>query len=294
MLAGPCRLAQALDVVRVPRPTSDHDARRNYSRALLAEVLRRTEPAFGPYTLEESDSPMTRGRLLLEMRDGVHVNVVANPADDKWLRELKAVWVPIDMGLQGWRIALIRRSQQAEIEALPSIAAFKAMRFGVASVWITRTALEQSGFKTVLGENYDGLFGMLLAQRFDMLPRGINEIFDEYDQRAPANPELAIERRYLTHDHIVSLFFVSPKAPRLAERIAAGMDAMLKDGSLRRFLLAYHGEAIARARLCDRIVVDLPRPALPRELAGRPELWIDPFNPTHDAKGGCRAVPNRR
>jgi len=267
---------------------SAHDPRRDYSRQLLLEVLRRTEPAFGPFQIQQAAEPMNRRRLLREMHEGQTVNVVANPADGEWLKELTAVWVPVDMGLQSWHIALIRASTQARLDKLRSGEDLKALRFGTANTWITTRSLEQSGFNIVAGENYDGLFGMLLAQRFDLLPRGVNEIFPEFDQRRPEAPELAIEQRFLLHDHIPSLFFVSPSAPHLAKRLSTGMEAMLKDGSLRRFLLTAYADALRRARLCERIVVDLPRPALPPELENRPELWFDPLDPRN---GFCPAEP---
>ncbi len=287
---GVVRAALAVDVVRFPSPSSAHDTRRAYSFQLLTEVLRRTEARYGPFELNEVDSVMTRRRLLLEMREGRHVNVLANPADEEWLRELKVVPVPIDMGLQSWRIALIRQPLQARVNALRTPEQFKALRFGVSSNWVTRHALEENGFDTVIGGDYEGLFGMLLAQRFDLLPRGLNEVFLEYDQRHPQVPELAVEQRYLLHDHIPSLFFVSPAAPHLAERLNVGMEAMLKDGSLRRFLLSYYGDVLHRARPCERKVIELPLPPLPAGLASRPELWFDPLDP-HNGFCAGRAVP---
>jgi hypothetical protein len=229
---------------------------------------------------------MTRRRLLLEMREGTHVNVVANPADEEWLRELKVVPVPIDMGLQSWRIALIRGPLQKQVNALRTPEAFKALRFGVSSNWVTRQALQENGFNIVTGGDYEGLFGMLLAQRFDLLPRGLNEVFPEYDQRHSQVPVLAVEQRYLLHDRIPSLFFVSPAAPHLAERLSAGMEAMLKDGSLRRFLLSHYSEVLHRAHPCERQVIELPLPPLPLDMAKRPELWFDPLDPRN---GFCSA-----
>lgn len=291
LFMGRAVAVQAADIVRIPGPVSAQDLRRDYSKALLVEVLRRTESSHGRYELVEFAGAMNRPRLLLEMREGARVNVVANPADAQWLRELTVVWVPIDMGLQRWRISLIRRSLQAELDRVRSLAEFKAFRFGVASGWVTRSALEASGFETIVGGNYDGLFGMLLAQRFDLLPRGVNEVFHEFDQRKAQSEELAVEQRFLLHDQIPVLFFVSPSAPRLAVRLTAGLEAMLKDGSLRRFLLSYFGDTLSRARLCERTIVEIPSPPLPRELVGRSELWIDPF--IAQRKIGCRAPAER-
>jgi hypothetical protein len=291
LLAGLARPAPAMDLVRFPRPVSAQDPRRTYAWQLLTEVLQRTEAAYGPFKMVEAETAMSRRRMLLEMRTGEHVNVVANPADAEWLRELKAVMVPVDMGLQGWRIALIRQADQARLDQLHAPEELKALRVGTASAWVTTRALVSSGFNVVTGEDYEGLFGMLLAGRFDLLPRGLNEIFPEYDRHHAQAPELAVERRFLLHDHIAVVFFVSPAAPHLAERLAAGMEAMVKDGSLRRFLLSRYEDALHRAQLCDRMVMDLPRPTPPPELAKRPELWFDPLDPRN---GICPARSTAR
>jgi hypothetical protein len=282
LLAAP---AWAVDVVVFDRPASQNDFRREYARSLLRTVLERTTPEYGPWRMELAPAHMERRRLLAALKEGKWVNVTAYPASGDWMRALKAVPVPIDMGLQSWRIALIDKRSQPQFRALGP-AQLKLLRAGANNAWVTYRSLQQNGFSVVSGGNYDGLFDMLMAGRFDFLPRGVNEIFRELEAHRREYPDLAVEESFLLHDQIPSLFFVSPHESRLHKRIAAGMEAMLKDGSLERLVLRYHGAELKRAALCHRKRIELSSGELDPALAARRELWLDPFDPRH---GFCPA-----
>jgi hypothetical protein len=273
--------ARAVDAVIFDRAASPADLRREYSKALLLQVMERTVPEFGPYTIEYADIHMERPRLLEALKDGKLINVTAYPADAKWLKALRAVPVPTDMGLQSWRIALIDSKNQDRIRKLALPQGLKEMTAGVGAVWVTRASLHENGFHYVTGSNYIGLFDMLIAGRFDYFPRGVNEIFQEYDQRKQAFPQLAIEESIVLHDNIPSMFFVSPRNPRLYQRIRAGMEALLNDGTLERFVLEHHRSSLQRAKLCNRRRIDLPNKDVDPAMLARKELWLDPFNPRH-------------
>lgn len=272
---------RAVDAVIFDRAASSADLRREYSKALLQQVMERTVPEFGPYTIEFADAHMERPRLLEALKDGKLINVTAYPADAKWLKALRAVPVPTDMGLQSWRIALIDSKNQDRMRKLALPEGLKEMTAGVGSVWVTRASLQDNGYHYVTGSNYIGLFDMLIAGRFDYFPRGVNEVFQEYDLRKQAFPQLAIEDSILLHDNIPSMFFVSPKNPRLYRRIRTGMESLLKDGTLERFALEHHRGYLRRAKLCNRRRIDLPNKDIDPALLARRELWLDPFNPRH-------------
>ncbi|WP_431478852.1 hypothetical protein [Massilia eburnea] len=273
--------ARAVDAVIFDRAASSADLRREYSKALLLQVMERTVPEFGPYTIEYADIHMERPRLLAALKDGKLINVTAYPADAKWLKSLRAVPVPTDMGLQSWRISLIDSKNQDRMRKLVLPEGLKEMTAGVGSVWVTRASLHDNGFHYVTGSNYIGLFDMLIAGRFDYFPRGVNEIFQEYDLRKQAYPQLAVEDSVVLHDNIPSMFFVSPKNPQLYKRIRAGMEALLKDGTLERFVLEHHRSYLQRAKLCNRRRIDLPNKDIDPAMLARKELWLDPFNPRH-------------
>ncbi|WP_374585916.1 hypothetical protein [Pseudoduganella sp.] len=290
LLASLALEARAVDAVIFDRAASPADYRREYSRALLQQVMERTVPQFGAYSIDYADAHMERPRLLEALKQGALVNVTAYPADAKWLKALLSVPVPTDMGLQSWRIALIDARHQEKMRRLALPDGLKQLTAGVGSVWVTRAALRDNGFRHVTGSNYIGLFNMLMAGRFDYFPRGVNEIFQEYDLRRAAFPQLAVEDSIVLHDNIPSLFFVSPRHPRLHQRISAGMEMLLLDGTLERFVLQHHRAYLQRAKLCQRRRIELPNRDIDQAMLARKALWLDPFDPRH---GFCPAADRR-
>jgi hypothetical protein len=64
----------------------------------------------------------------------------------------------------------------------------------------------------------------------------------------------------------------------LARRIEAGMEMMIKDGSLNALFQKYKGESLKNAGLGKRRVLTLPNPTLtPETPLSRGELWFNPL-----------------
>ena len=107
--------AAALEVVH-PAPESAGDTRFEYYWQLLARALTITEPDFGPYVLRSATSAMTERRALEELMTGsgkITVLVHGNVAD--YEKQLLPVYFPLDKGLLGYRVFLIRSETQASV-----------------------------------------------------------------------------------------------------------------------------------------------------------------------------------
>lgn len=271
--------AIALDTVILDRPLSGLDRRNDYAALLLMEVLKRTEPEFGSYKVELAPVYMERKRLLEELKLGQLVNAAAQPSQPSWEANLKTIKVPVDMGLQSWRIALVNQKKQAMLHEIKTLDQLKKLGLGVGSGWSTFGIFQDAAFNVVPGTNYDGLFEMLMVGRSDYFLRGVNEIFIEFDDRKDKNPQLAVEDSFIVHVPLPWLFFTSPKTPRLAKRISAGMEAMLKDGSLQQFMLEHHKSMLVRANLCTRRIFEVPNNNVSAEFLSRKELWFNPIDP---------------
>lgn len=64
---------------------------------------------------------------------------------------------------------------------------------------------------------------MLNHDRFDFLPRGVNEIFEEYALRKDLLENVIIEPHLALYIPGATYVFVSPKYPELAERLEIGL-----------------------------------------------------------------------
>lgn len=271
--------AHAVDHAILDRAASANDFRAEYAKELLLEVLEHTVPQYGPYVFTQSATHMERGRLLWALKQGRFANVTNVPADTRYLHELLAVDIPIDMGMQNWRIALVDARRADQVAGAVLAGRLQDLAAGVGTGWVSERIFADNGYRYVSGGNYDGLFEMLQAGRFEYFPRGVHEIFQEFDVRRGKFPSLEVDRSFLMHVNLPTLFFVSPTEPRLQQRIQAGMEAMLKDGSLERFVLKHFRAALLKAKLCRRYRIELVNKDLLSAFHVRRDALLDPFDP---------------
>jgi hypothetical protein len=121
---------------------------------------------------------------------------------------------------------------------------------------------------------------MLEGGRFDLFPRGVTEIIPEHGSLGARYPGLAIEESMVIKYPYAQFFYVSASAPRLAARIAHGLEAMHRDGSLAELFDRHFAAALAALKLDRRVVIELENPFVPDWVPlGRKELWLDPTRP---------------
>lgn len=267
--------ATTLKVVH-PAPESALDQRSEDLVVLLRSALQHTETSHGPFDLTPASTAASEDRQLLSMEQGLLPNIVWASATQDREQRLLPIRIPLRRGLIGYRIALIHRRRQVELRRVRTIADLRAYSLGQGPNWPETRMYRQLGFQVQSG-SYEALFRMLVNGRFDLFPRGINEVYGEFATRAGDLPELAIEDSLLIHYPQPYYFFVNRRDAALAQRVEQGLRHMLDDGSFDAHFWRHHGEAIQRARLGERLLLTLDNPLLPRETPlGDARLWFDP------------------
>ena len=82
----------------------------------------------------------------------------------------------------------------------------------------------------VAGWDYEGLFKMLMSNRFDAFPRGVNEIFKELEVRKEEIPDLAVEESICLYYPLPRFFYTAKGNTLLAERVTKGLEKMIDSG----------------------------------------------------------------
>jgi hypothetical protein len=286
-------VARAMDVAILDAPVNEIDKRNDYTNILLTHILQRTEAKYGAFRVEYAPSYMYRDRLLTELKRGAVVNVTAKATRPDWEdSELLTLRIPVDKGITEYRIALIRADDQEKFNRITDIEDLKRLTLGVGHAWSTRQVFQMLNFKYEAAADWEGLYKMLVAGRFDYFPRALSEVFVEYDDRKAAFPGMAIENSMMLYFPLPKYFFISPQAPRLAARIEEGFKAMIKDGSFDKLFLKYHQPLIDRADFCSRRIFRFNNPLLSDKTPlDKPEYWYDPFlkRPGRNTKATCAA-----
>jgi len=281
IVLGTAAFAGALEVVR-ERPEAAGDTRYDHYWQLLAQALAITQPDFGPFTLRESIRPMTERRALEELEtgsDNLTVLVHGNVAD--YEQRLLPIRFPLDKGLLGYRVFLIRGDLQSRLDLVGSLDDLQRYSIGQGREWGDVTILRQAGLNVVEGTSYEGLFDMLAAGRFELFSRSVVEVGEELAREKPAHPSLALEQHLLLFYPLTRYFYVtrSRAGEALARRISEGLERMLKNGSFERMFQAFKSRFEQQIGFRDRLLIRLANPLqTPETPLNRSELWYDPKN----------------
>lgn len=276
---GAAAMAQQPMRFTYPPPESTSDGRHAYYWQLLDAALQANRAQYGDYALKAYDQPMNYARAVAEVASGDdgRVNIVARATNAELEAQLRPVPLPLDRGLLGYRVFLILADQQPRLDAVRSLDELKRFTIGQSTPWTDVKILEANGFKLVLANDYEGLFKMLGARRFDLFSRGVNEVRDEWLSHRNSIPGLVIERGIVLHYPLPRYFFVprTAQGERMAQRVQDGLQRLLRSGELERRYQAYKRLVLDGVDLSGRRVFRLSNPNLPGPTTAGDRLWWD-------------------
>lgn len=274
-LVLPAAGATEPDTVRVSNwQSQDGKPRLDYFHDLFRHLLDLTEPAFGPVTVIPVRDKLSQSRLLAELKAG-RMDVSWTGTNVEREREALPVRIPIDMGLIGQRVPVIRADRAAEFAKVRNVDDLKRFTACQGAQWPDADVLAAAGLPQVMHVHFDQLYAMLRAGRCDYFARGLAEVADEF--ALYGGPELVVFDRLVIAYPMPVYFFVSPARPELARRLETGLRRMLADGSLRRMLSTHPSTrgAFPLERFHNATVIHLRNPTLPPETPlTEPGLWL--------------------
>ncbi len=277
-LLVPTAYAQPVMTYRYNAPESALDKRYDYQWKILQTALERTKRKYGLYRMVKS-VVMTEKRQVDELeRDSGLLTVMYLDTNPDMERKLVPIHIPVDKGLVGYRVFLIRKQAQAAFEGVNTLEDLRRFTYGLGLGWADVEVMQSNGFRVVTGSSYDGLFNMLVHNRFDVFSRSVGEVLDEYDERKPFMPDLFIEPDILLYYPLPMYFWFanSEHGRKLAARVEEGMWMMMRDGSYDRVFKQYYGDRIRQLNLAKRKLFKLDNPLLvPETPLDNRRLWID-------------------
>ncbi len=265
LAAAPAVLAQAPVVVRCPRVDNDID---QVSIDLLRLALAR---APGAYEVQPWALRVERSRALHELARGRFLDVAWAVTSREREAALLPVRIPLDRGLSGWRLALVRQADVARFADMHQLADLASLRAGQGYDWVETAVLRANGLPVVTGNHSVSLPAMLAAHRFDYYPRPLRQAWVEAQQYAQLG--LVVEPRLALHFPSALYFFVHRSNTALAAALEHGLRKVMADGTFERQFLAEHGSYIRRAALAQRRIFQLNNPVLPPETPLQMRDW---------------------
>jgi len=190
-------------------------------------------------------------------------------------KALSMVAVPLTRGLLGYRLLAIRKEDEGRLGQIDSVAGMHTVRVGSGKDWPDTRILQQAGLRVVTasGANF---WHLLHRHRFDVFPRGMNEITFEF-RRPDLRDYLAgmtIDPHLMLAYRLDYFFYMAKEDAALAKIVEDGLQNAYEDGSFMAYFNkheAFQGVIEDQARLKRQV------------------LWLD--NP--DLSDAVRAIPDR-
>lgn len=239
---GWCALASAASGTMTyiyPPPESGADRRFGYYWDLMRAALQATEAKWGPFVLEPSHVVMNADRSQMLLSNAETITTLVRVTSREREAIMRPVRIPLDKGLTGYRLFLIRQGTQGALAQVRSLDDLRRFSIGQGGNWVDTKVLRAAGFTVETAPTYESLFFMLDAGRFDLFSRGINEIAREYEDRHATLTHLAIERHLMLYYPLPRYFFFAPtpEGERLASRVQEGLERLMRTGQFERM---YH------------------------------------------------------
>lgn len=260
--------AQALNVVYPQieeRPASD------YGYQVLALALAKSGV---PYRLQLSRLPMNLKRAQAEIQAGT-VSVVDFGTSRDAEQNLRAVYFPIDRGLSGYRLFIIHRESASVFAKVRALGDLRSLTAGQGPGWPDAQILSAAGIPVVTAQ-FERLFAMVDARRFDFYPLGVEEVYGFLDRYRAVAPNSIVEPELAIHYPFARLFFVRSDNAALHDALLTGLKRAFADGSLQHLLddNLQFSEGLRQSQLKHRRIIEIDNPLLSDAFRAIPKSYF--------------------
>jgi hypothetical protein len=152
------------------------------------------------YHLQPTREPMNQARAQHSLEgNNAELQVMWAMTTREREERLIPVRIPIYKGLIGWRVNLLKKSQQQLLSNVHSLNDLTAIRFGQRQDWPDTALLRANGLQVITSASYAGLFGMLAAGRFEAFPREVVTAWQEQARAEQTGQALVVDEHVLLH-----------------------------------------------------------------------------------------------
>lgn len=211
-----------------------------------------------PFELVQQPEPTNNPRSLRALEQGGG-DAIDLGSGRELEQRFQAIYLPIDRGLSGWRLLVVRASELQGFAGVRSLSDLAGMTAGQGTNWPDVALLRAAGLRVASADRLGLLFSLLQAGRFDYLPLGLNEVLGFVRAHRAQAPDAVVEPRLALFYPYARLFYVRRGDETRHAAIAQGLGRAFEDGSFAALFSAHAAtqEALVRARLADRHVLQI-------------------------------------
>lgn len=265
----------AIDIVTISKQQTITQANNLYYLELIQLALEKSSDKFGSYQLKETSLPIPQKRTVQMLAENKQINLIWTMTSIQRETELNAIYIPLLKGLLGYRVFIINKDDLHKFDTINALDQLSLLKAGQGAGWPDTDILKHNGLPVIESRDYQHLFSMLKAKRYDYFPRGITEAWDELNTLN--DPTLIVEPNLLLRYKAPIYFFVNKDNQRLHQRFSYGLTQAINDGSFDELFLKQSvlQESINRANISKRTVIELNNPnALKRDIFSHSKFWM--------------------
>lgn len=239
------------------------DARHAYKFELIKKILEVTRAEFGDYTIIPFGEEPSAKRQAVLISEGKILNLLwASPGTV--IAQAEVITIPVDIlrGLLGYRVCLINPANFPPRDTLTSL---DQLQIAQGLNWVDIEIYKHNGITPKQAPNFEALFDMLAAKRYQCLPLGADEIMYTWRDQKTRFPFLAVEPDMLIYYDYPIYLHISKQFPQLAERVKIGLGKLQRSGEFNRLFKRHHSADVAQLHLNQRKIFCLKSPYLPAE-----------------------------
>ena len=253
----------------------------NYYIDLLTLILNASKAPNEVIKFRFYEDQISQARWIAAVEKDQGNSVMWTMTDKEREKSLHAIRIPLYKGLMGYRLLVIRQADEQKFANVKTKEALMAFTVGQGTHWPDTTILRSNQFQLVEAMTKENLYKMLVAKRFDFLPRGAIEIHTEGE--FIRSNKLVVAPHIALHYKTDLYFFVSKKNTELAKRLEKGWAVIQRNGEFDK--LFYNTERVKFAlellKQPGRTIIELENPLLPDDTPLQtPGYWLD-LSPTN-------------
>lgn len=264
-------------VVTYRSPESKSDKRFEYTYELLKTALEKTKNKYGTYKLVPSpriNFRRTRNPKYAATLTNFIFELSVSKENEK---DFLPIRIPLMKGVIGYRLFLIHKDSTQKFSRVKNLSNLKNLKAGQGIAWLDYKIFKKYGFNITHGSDYEALFLMLYYKRFDYFPRGVNEIFIEYNNRRKKFPGLKIEKDLCLYYPLPRYFYTIKDNKKLAKRVSSGLKIMINDNTFDKIFNKHYRESLKKANLKNRKIFRIKNPFLPASVPFNTKIyWYSP------------------
>lgn len=256
-------IAKATMVVTYRVAESKDDTRYNYDTAALRLALEKTKAEFGDYKLVPG-AVMNFSRAISDIKNNQTPNYIFKLSyESRFKKDLNLDYAefPVDLGIVGYRVCFTNPKTKEKLKNVKSLDDLKKFKHGQGQDWSDVEILRGHGFEVITAANYESLFLMVAAGRFDLFCRGTNELGGEYEAHKHM-PNLVYDESFSLYYPLPRFFYTNKANKELIKRIEKGLITAFNDGSLKELWKKEYIKSVNFVNLKNRKIFPIENPNL--------------------------------